>query len=305
MADILKLQTLDGMLDYPSAEDTSKGTTEQQFQEYLKNQYSVMSDMVAVTLWQPSTAYVVGQVILSPNMPTNTCARVITAGTTGAAEPAWGAIGSTMSDGTVAYTMMYRTIDFATQEQAIAGTDNKTIITPAMLKAVLDAWIVNTYPPVGTVISFADGTDPNKIWKHTKWEKFGEGRVLVGAGTYTENGTTYTYKVGDTGGEAMHKLTIDEIAAHGHSISVSTTEISGSISSNMGTDQSPSASGCVSAHYGAQWRCKADYNNASYYNGFNIRVSHSHSGSASSTGGNAKHENRAPFVAVNRWKRTA
>ena len=305
MADVSKLQTLDGILDYPSAEDSSKGTTEQQFQEYLKNHQSVMSDMVAVTLWQPSATYVVGQVVFSPNMPANTCARVATAGTTGSAEPAWSSAGSTISDGTAAYTMMYRTVDFATQEQAVAGTDNKTIVTPAMLKAALDKWIVNTYPPVGTVMTFADDTDPNEIWPNTDWEKFGEGRVLIGAGTYTENGTTYTYKSGDTGGEAKHQLTTDELAAHGHSISVSTASISGSISSNMGTDQGPSASGCVSGHWGAQWRCKADYANGGDYNGFNINASHSHSGSASSTGGNARHENRPPYIVVSRWKRTA
>lgn len=293
MADILKLQTLDGVLDYPSAEDTSKGTTEQQFQEYLKNQYSVMSDMVAVTLWQPSTAYVVGQVILSPNMPTNTCARVITAGTTGAAEPAWGAIGSTMSDGTVAYTMMYRTIDFATQEQAIAGTDNKTIITPAMLKAVLDAWIVNTYPPVGTVISFADGTDPNKIWKHTKWEKFGEGRVLVGAGTYTENGTTYTYKVGDTGGEAMHKLTIEELASHGHGAAI-TSDGSHNHGINTGNNtNSPYTMVSTQAHS----------RNTTRYT--DVSGEHTHIVSISNTGSGKPHENRMPYIVVARWKRTA
>lgn len=304
MADVLKLQTLDGMLDYPSAEDTSKGTTEQQFQEYLKNQHSVISDMVAVTLWQPSTTYVVGQVIFSPNMPANTCARVVTAGTTGAAEPAWGAIGSTMSDGTVAYVMMHRTIDFATQEQAIAGTDNKTIITPAMLKAVLDAWIVNTYPPVGTVLSFADDTDPNKIWKHTKWEKFGEGRVLIGAGTYTEDGTTYTYKVGDTGGEAMHQLTTDELAKHGHSVSISTTSLIGDTYTTLPAEyDNVKASGILScSKYGSS---HAAGDGGKQGNGhIHIDASHSHSASISNTGNNAKHENRQPYITVNRWKRT-
>lgn len=179
MADVLKLQTLDGMLDYPSAEDPSKGTTEQQFQGYLKNHQSVMSDMVAVTLWQPSTAYVVGQVIYSPNMPANSCARVATAGTTRSAEPAWGAVGSTTSDGTAAYTMMYRTVDFATNDVAKAGTDAKTIVTPAALAAVLAAFKTQ-------VIS---------------------------------DGTKYSYALGATGGEAKHTITVDELAAHGHAVS--------------------------------------------------------------------------------------
>lgn len=210
MADVSKLQTLDGILDYPSAEDTSKGTTEQQFQEYLKNQHSVMSDMVAVTLWQPSATYVVGQVIYSPNMPANTCARVATAGTTGSAEPAWGAVGSTTSDGTAAYTMMYRTVDFATTAVAKAGTDAKTIVTPAALSSVLADFrkqIINEAHPVGEIWETTTDDDPNKLWTWQKWVKMDAGRVLISAGTYTENGTTYTYTLGATGGEAKHTIT--------------------------------------------------------------------------------------------------
>lgn len=133
MTDVKKLQTLDGMLDYPDPNDASKGTTEQQFQEYLKNQYAVMYSLVSMALWQPGTNYLVGKVVLSPNMPANTIARVTTEGTSGDAEPVWGAVGSTISDGTAAYIMLPRTIDFATQAEVTAGTDKDKIVTPAML----------------------------------------------------------------------------------------------------------------------------------------------------------------------------
>lgn len=133
MTDVKKLQTLDGMLDYPDPNGANKGTTEQQFQEYLKNQYAVMYSLVALALWQPGTNYIVGQVVLSPNMPANTIARVTTAGTSGDAEPVWSAVGSTISDGTAAYIMLPRTIDFATQEEVTAGTNTTKIVTPAML----------------------------------------------------------------------------------------------------------------------------------------------------------------------------
>lgn len=133
MTDVKKLQTLDGMLDYPDPNDASKGTTEQQFQEYLKNQYAVMYSLVSMALWQPGTNYLVGQVVLSPNMPANAIARVTTAGTSGDAEPVWGAVGSTISDGTAAYIMLPRTIDFASQAEVTAGTVKDKIVTPAML----------------------------------------------------------------------------------------------------------------------------------------------------------------------------
>jgi microcystin-dependent protein len=296
MADVLKLQTLDGMLDYPSAEDTSKGTTEQQFQEYLKNHQSVMSDIVAVTLWQPSTAYTQGQVIYSPNMPANTCARVATAGTTGSAEPAWGAVGSTTSDGTAAYTMMYRTVDFATTAVAKAGTDAKTIVTPAALSSVLADFrkqIINEAHPVGEIWETTTNDDPNKLWTWQKWVKMDAGRVLISAGTYTENGTTYTYTLGATGGEAKHKTTVDEMASHGHSVSCSTE-------GNHNHDLPISNGG-----NGLAIRLLDDVQSYSLGYKTSTNGAHSHNISIGSTGGNSAHENRQPYQVVNRWKRTA
>lgn len=313
MADVLKLQTLDGMLDYPSAEDTSKGTTEQQFQEYLKNHQSVMSDVVAVTLWQPSTAYTVGQVIYSPNMPANTCARVATAGTTGSAEPAWGAVGSTTSDGTAAYTMMYRTVDFATTAVAKAGTDAKTIVTPAALASVLADFkkqVINEAHPVGEIWETTTNDDPNKLWSWQKWVKMDAGRVLISAGTYTENGTTYTYTLGATGGEAKHTITISEMPLHGHSGSTTTASLDGYLSIENGLHNGPAhrdGGGIVQLEGSYDARRKygdSDGNNPMGRN-LHIAASHNHNLSISATGGGQAHENRQPYTVVNRWKRTA
>ena len=144
MTDVKKLQTLAGMLDYPDPNDASKGTTEQQFQEYLKNHYAVMYSLVAMSLWQPGTNYIVGQVVLSPNMPANTIARVTAAGSSGAAEPVWGSVGSTISDGTVTYIMLPRTIDFASQAEVTAGKVDNKIVTPAMLGQTVQVDLAST-----------------------------------------------------------------------------------------------------------------------------------------------------------------
>ena len=133
MTDVKKLQTLDGMLDYPDPNDASKGTTEQQYIEFEKNKHSVLSSLVADELWQPITFYRTGQVVKSPNMPANVVARVVTAGTSASAEPVWSSAGHTMADGTVTWAMLYRTIDYATQEEVTAGTNKTKIVTPAML----------------------------------------------------------------------------------------------------------------------------------------------------------------------------
>lgn len=133
MADVLKLQSAAGMFDYPDPANPSKGTTEQQYIEFEKNKYSVLSSLVADELWQPSTAYKVGQVVKSPNMPANVVARAVTGGMSTSVEPIWGGAGNTVADGTVKWTMLYRTLDYATQAEVTAGTNTSKIVTPAML----------------------------------------------------------------------------------------------------------------------------------------------------------------------------
>ena len=133
MADVLKLQSTAGMFDYPDPANPSKGTTEQQYIEFEKNKHSVLSSLVADELWQPSTFYRTGQVVKSPNMPANVVARAVTEGTSANAEPFWSSAGHTMADGTVTWTMLYRTVDYATQAEVTAGTNTTKIVTPAML----------------------------------------------------------------------------------------------------------------------------------------------------------------------------
>lgn len=137
MADILKLQPTAGMFDYPDPENPSKGTTEQQYIEFEKNKHSVLSSLVADELWQPSTSYTVGRVVKSPNMPANVVARAATAGMSTSVEPIWGGAGTTVSDGTVRWTMLYRTLDYATQAEVTAGTNTTKIVTPAMLGKII------------------------------------------------------------------------------------------------------------------------------------------------------------------------
>ncbi len=137
MADVLKLQSTAGMFDYPDPANPSKGTTEQQYIEFEKNKYSVLSSLVADELWQPSTSYTVGRVVKSPNMPANVVARAATAGMSTSVEPIWGGAGTTVSDGTVRWTMLYRTLDYATQAEVTAGTNMTKIVTPAMLGKII------------------------------------------------------------------------------------------------------------------------------------------------------------------------
>ena len=134
MADVLKLQSTAGMFDYPDPTNPSKGTTEQQYIEFEKNKHSVLSSLVADELWQPSTNYWPGQVVKSPNMPPNFVARASSLGMSGSAEPVWSdSVGDIVPDNAMLWEMLYRTVDYATQEEVTAAKNNTKIVTPAML----------------------------------------------------------------------------------------------------------------------------------------------------------------------------
>ena len=164
--------------------------------------------------------------------------------------------------------------------------------------------VIDIVHPVGSIWETTTTDDPNTLWAGTTWVKMDAGRVLVAAGSYTESGTTYTYNLGDTGGEAKHQLSTDELATHGHDASISTTSLIGDTYTWFPAEyENVKASGVLScSKYGEH--CAGD--GGKQGNGhIHIDVSHGHSASISAMGGNARHENRPPFMVINRWKRTA
>ena len=156
------------------------------------------------------------------------------------------------------------------------------------------AALINIIYPVGSVITLTNDTDPNKIYSGTTWVKMDAGRVLVSAGTYTEGSNTYTYTLGDKGGEAKHQLTVDELASHGHGISISSV---GNHSHGVGDSDTASGNG-QNAFDGTD-------NPPRWYRSTTNAGAHSLSASIALTGSNFKHENRMPYEVVSRWKRTA
>lgn len=294
MTDVKKLQTLSGILDYPDPNDASKGTTEQQFQEYLRNHFDIMYALVSQSLWQPGTNYIKGQVILSPNMPANTIARVTAAGSSGAAEPVWGSVGSTISDGTVTYIMLPRTIDFASQAEVTAGKVDNKIVTPASMQALITAIYAKAKldaHPVGSIYESTSAESPASLFGGT-WVAMDAGRVLVAQGK-ASTGTTFT--AGSTGGEEKHTLTTGEMPAHDHTMSSAgehNHEFAGTQSSS--DDKT------------AKYEHTNDYSRTRAWLKTNYtQKSGSHTHTINSTGGGEAHNNLQPYEVVYRWKRTA
>ena len=171
--------------------------------------------------------------------------------------------------------------------------------------------VIDIVHPVGSIWETTTTDDPNVLWEGTTWVMMDAGRVLVSAGTYTENGTKYTYNLGDKGGEAKHQLTTGELANHNHNVSISTANLDGYLS----TENTYMNGGPGHRDGGGIVQLENTYNayradggsDKSNYMGRNLHIaaSHGHSATISTAGNNQAHENRMPYTVINRWKRTA
>ena len=98
------LRDLDGLFNYSTDENP---TSQQDYQEAVKNWVDTIKSLVDCTLWQPDTEYSVGNVLRTPSLPYELQLTCITAGTSGSAEPDYTDIeaGDTVTDGTVVWSV--------------------------------------------------------------------------------------------------------------------------------------------------------------------------------------------------------
>lgn len=72
--------------------------------------------------------------------------------------------------------------------------------------------------PINRLI-FIDGDtrNPAEIYGYGTWIPFGQGRVMLGAGTGTDiNGVNRAFSAGATGGEYSHSISTSELPEHSH-----------------------------------------------------------------------------------------
>lgn len=160
------------------------------------------------------------------------------------------------------------------------------------LEITTQAALINIIYPVGSVITLTNDTDPNQIYAGTTWQKMDAGRVLVSAGTYTEDGETYTYTLGDKGGEAKHQNTIDEMPTHNHNASCSTNG-----NHNHGVPNNDNSSGKGQAMDGGSAGMQ-------FYTWTTSTGEHNHTITIGSAGNGQKANNLMPYAVVYHWERT-
>lgn len=123
--------------------------------------------------------------------------------------------------------------------------------------------------PIGSIYMSVSNTDPSELFGGT-WIAWGAGRVPVGINTSDSNFNS----VEKTGGEATHKLTINEMPAHKHIAGYKRADSYGS--------------GSLDASY---WANYTDLGVTGSYN-------------TSSVGGDVAHNNLQPYITCYMWKRT-
>jgi microcystin-dependent protein len=132
--------------------------------------------------------------------------------------------------------------------------------TAAGVLDVLKQTLLNYQYPIGIIVQLTVSTSPSTLWGYGTWVRIQDVFLLASGSTYA---------LGETGGEANHTLTVDEMPSHQHNFLNS--KIGGT-----GTTQWVWASG------GGQ-----------------------NTGAITDTGGSAAHNNMPPYLAVYIWKRTA
>ena len=87
----------------------------------------------------------------------------------------------------------------------------------------LKSLINNITWPVGSLYFSTDSRNPADSFGFGTWEAFGQGRVIIGAGTSSDiNNLSQTFSVGGVGGEYTHTLKEAELPPHSHSHNLAT-----------------------------------------------------------------------------------
>lgn len=128
--------------------------------------------------------------------------------------------------------------------------------------------------PIGSVYISTSSVNPKDVFGFGTWEQISQGRTLFGAGTLNDK----TYTGGETGGEAEHLLTVNEIPAHNHAILDQTTTESSAPTAGAGLAKTDARATQGSKYW---W------------------------GNTMETGGSKPHNNLPPYLVVYIWKRTA
>ena len=157
--------------------------------------------------------------------------------------------------------------------------------------------ILNKTYPVGSIYMSVNSTDPSTLFGGT-WERL-KGRFLIGAGAVADTNSNTRFgslgaekpdiASGETGGEYYHQLNATEMPEHNHDTNdwtIVANKNAARISTNLGAK-------CISTTESTNMVP-------------NIKATKNQDGNRTGlAGGDGKHNNMPPYLAVYMWKRTA
>lgn len=117
--------------------------------------------------------------------------------------------------------------DYLEKSQNLNDITNKATARTNLEISDLD--LLNKFYPVGSIYeNKINSANPSTYLGGGTWVAEGQGRVSIGAGTGTDiNATQQSFTAGTTGGEYTHVLTITEMPAHTHNVTVNANDGSG------------------------------------------------------------------------------
>lgn len=157
--------------------------------------------------------------------------------------------------------------------------------------------LLNKTYPVGSIYMSVNSTDPSTLFGGT-WERL-KGRFLIGAGAVADTNSNTRFgslgaekpdiASGETGGEYYHQLNATEMPEHNHDTNDWT------IVANKNAVR-------ISTNFGAKCLSTTESTNMVP----NIKATKNEDGNRTGlAGGDGKHNNMPPYLAVFMWKRTA
>ena len=175
----------------------------------------------------------------------------------------------------------YSLINFGKDGRSLTffGQDSNQKDTLTVLGDIVAPIFLNKIFPVGAVYITYDNNNPGNFLGGT-WERFGQGRTLVGEGTGNDGSTSMSFTAEWIGGNYFHKLTREELPSHTHWILDQQTDVTTALYGNPYSDVPFT-------------RATERANRTNYY----------WYGQTWPTGGNKPHDNVQPYVVTYFWRR--
>lgn len=289
--------------DYNHYPDEAQPTTDADMQDYMQNQNDILNALTK-RLWQPQTAYNLGDIVASDAMADGLVAVCTVPGVTSDIEPEWGVNEAAVIDNSCTWIMRpaycyglatENDVDTAYEGGSVEISRLMSMGIFSRLMACVEKKIRLLAYPVGSIYMSMSATNPSELFGGT-WEQIAQGRCLIGAGTGTDSRSeSKTFTAGATGGEYNHVLTVGELASHNHTAS------SASTGAHTHTFTRPMGDTYYSNGTGNPWWGPS--NNVTVTTSSN--GSHSHTITVKSNGSSAAHNNIMPYLSVYYFKRTA